>query len=191
MVALVAWSQLVYLGLLAVCVVIDPAPVTHRDEGGISNFGIHAPTVLAYTGAFAGAAVLLAMAAGAAPATALAARFATWCRVLALALGCVLVSTYGYKHGATLHALHIAVSVAATVVEVALGVWVVAVARDGVAAAALVVLLAAAALGAVTLAGGAHVLFVAQAVGAVAFAVVLVRGAVVVVSGDGVDAARG
>jgi len=40
----------------------------------------------------------------------------------------------------------------------------------------------------ITLAGGAHLLFVAQAVGAVAFAVVLVRGAAAVARASRVEA---
>ena len=189
MVACVRWSQLVYLGLLAVCLAIDPGVATHRDEGGLSNFGIHVATVVPYTGAFAGAAILLLAGARAAPVGPAANGFARWCRVLAVALLCVLASTYAYKRDVALHDLHIAVSVAASALEVALGAWLVGTtARDATTTGALVLLAAAALLGVITLAGGAHLLFVAQAVGAVAFAVVLVRGAAAVARAGRVEA---
>jgi hypothetical protein len=176
-VALVASSQAAYLGGLALCLALDPGVVTHGDEGGISNFGVHAATVAPYTAAFLAAAALLAAAAAVAPPHPRARRLALALRALALSLVCVLASTYAYRHAPWLRDLHVAVAIAASVVEIAVAAWLVAVCRDAVSALSAGAFLACAALEAVTLAGALHVLFAAQAGAAVAFAVLLVHGA--------------
>ena len=182
LVTLVLASQATFLGMLGLCVAISPAMVSHRDEGGISNFGVHAATVVPYSAAFLGSAVLLVAAGTRTPTRdATERRFRAALRTLAVLLVAVLVSTYGYKRSATLHGVHIAVAVLATVVEMLLGVWlVVALERDGVSVVACAAQLAGFALAACALLTSLHLLFVAQLVTSAAFAVLLVRGAAAV-----------
>jgi hypothetical protein len=154
------------------------------NEGGISNFGVHAVTVVPYTVAFLGAAGLLAAAArGVGARTPTLRRLAGALRVLAAALVVVLASTYGYKATAWLHDAHVAVAVAATVAEAAIATWLVAAVSRGPAdRGALAVQLGAVLLAGCSLAGWVHVLLAAQLTDAVAFAVVVVRGAAAAVA---------
>ena len=169
-----ASSQLVFVGMLVVATALDPAVATHRDEGGVSNFGVHAATVVPYALGFAGAAVLLWLAAAAlAPSSR---GLAVGLRWLAAALVAVLGSTFAYQHGPALHGLHVAVATAASVYETAFGIWLAAcVARDALGLAACAVQVAAAAVALGALLSLEHRLFAAQLVGAAAFAVLVVH----------------
>jgi hypothetical protein len=160
-----------------VCIAIRPRYLVSANEGGISNFGIHAVTVVPFTAAFvAAAALLFAAARTSAPRSGLDRRFGTALRALSAVLVVVLVSTYDYKAAVWLHDLHVDVAIAATLYESALAVGVVAaVTRDSADLAALGVQLAGLALAACSLAGWLHVLLVAQLVGSAGFAVLVIR----------------
>jgi hypothetical protein len=178
-VRLVALGQATYLAGLGVCLAIRPGYLTSADEGGISNFGVHAVTVVPFTFAFLGAAALLAIAARATvPSNDLERRFAAALWALAAILVVVLASTYGYQRAAWLRALHIDLAIAGTVVQALLACWLVARVRHGVPDfAALVAMTAALALAGCSLAGVVHVLLATQLAGALAFGVLLVRAA--------------
>jgi hypothetical protein len=185
-VRLVALSQVTYLGGLALCVAIRPAYLASADEGGISNFGVHAVTVVPFTAAFLGATALLAAAARAmVPSSALERRFAAALWALAAILVVVLASTYGYQRAAWLHALHIDVAIVGTVLQALIACWLVARLRHGVAdVVALVALAAALALAGCSLEGVVHVLLATQLAGALAFGVLLIRAAAGLAHGD-------
>ncbi len=169
-------SQVTFLGGLAVCIALQPRYLTSSDEGGISNFGVRATTVVPFTLAFLVSSALLWDAARRLDSTTTPARRAR-AGLTAVALGSVAVlgSTYPYRHGAVLRDVHVVIAVVAVLAEIALGTWVSLRVRPSVATrASLAVLLAATVLAVLTLPGVVHVLFVAQLVQAVAFAALLV-----------------
>jgi hypothetical protein len=175
-VLLVGASQVVFLSLLLVATAIDPSVATHRDEGGISNFGVHLATGVPFTVGFLGAAALLWAGAGALREAAGTRGLRVGLHWLAVALVAVLATTYGYRHGPVPHGLHVVVATAATAYETGLGVWLAAVVvRDAIGIAACAVQLAGAALALGALLGLEHLLYVAQLVSSAAFAVLLVH----------------
>jgi hypothetical protein len=173
---LVVMSQAAFFGLLFVCICLHPGYLFSRNEGGISNFGVHAATVAPFTGAFVAAACFLAAASRVAPREVPGARrLATVLAVFAGILVCVLATTYPYQHGLALRDLHFFTGAAAICFEVAVAGWLLATfdrgARELTAAAAA---LAGFALALLTVVGLVHALFVAQLVTSVAFGVLLV-----------------
>jgi hypothetical protein len=174
-----------YVGGLAVCLAIRPGYLVSADEGGISNFGVHAVTGVPFTCGFLGAAGLLVAAARAmAPTGELERRMRAALLALAGILVVVLATTYGYKSSAWLHDLHVDVAIAATFAEAGIAVWLVARVRHGAAeVAALIALVAALVLAGCSLAGVVHVLLATQLAGAVAFGVLLTRAADALASG--------
>ncbi|MGH9020467.1 MAG: hypothetical protein ACRDV0_05550 [Acidimicrobiales bacterium] len=158
---------------LAACVVVHPSYVLGRDEGGVSNYGVHPLTGVIYTLAFALDAGLLTLAARATPRTHRAVR--TVLGVDAALVVATLASTYPYQHGEPWHDLHVVVGAALLCFQLAASLWLVrgigATTRGAVVAQAIGV-----ALGALAIAGVARTLFVGQAVATVAFAGVLVAG---------------
>ncbi len=178
-VRLVAGSQVIYVTGLAVCLAIRPRYLVSANEGGVSNFGVHAVTVVPYSvGFLVSAGLLVAAARAAVPRGAREARFAASLRALAWILVVVLASTYDYQATAWLRDLHLAIAIAASVVQGLIALWVVARVRRGAGdVVALAALLAALVLAGCALAGWLHVLLAAQLVGTVAFGVLLVRAA--------------
>ncbi|HUD69376.1 MAG TPA: hypothetical protein VMQ40_03970 [Acidimicrobiales bacterium] len=178
-VRLVAASQVAYVAGLVVCLAIRPRYLVSANEGGISNFGVHAVTVVPYSvGFLVSAGLLVAAARATAPQGAREARFAAILQVLAWILVVVLVSTYDYQAAAWLRDLHLAIAIAATVIQGLIALWIVArVCRVAVDLVALAALCAALALAGCALAGWLHVLLAAQLAGTVAFGVLLVRAA--------------
>ena len=172
-------SQVVLFAFLGVCLAIEPTYLVRRDEGGLSNFGVHVATVVPYTLAFALCAVFVGRAAACVIVVDRTTRvFRTVLLVLCGLLVAVLVSTYAYKTGPLLHGVHVAVGVVTLCFESAVSIWiVVALARDPVSRAALAAQLAGLALAALTVLGVLHVLFAAQLLASLAFGVLLVRGA--------------
>jgi hypothetical protein len=173
----VAMSQAAFFGLLLVCIGLHPGYLFARNEGGISNFGVHALTVAPFSGAFLACAVLLVAASRATPRTTPEARrFAGGLGSFAGILVVVLVTTYPYQHGVALRDLHFATGAAAICFEAGASAWLVVSLRRGrldLAAGALE--LVGVALAACTVAGVLHVLFVSQLVTSAAFGVLLVR----------------
>lgn len=160
----IAQSQWCLGSMLAVCLAISPHYLVARNEGGMSNFGVHAATVVPFTLAFGGCAVLVSMSASSVPrGSAADSRFAAALRALGLLLGLVVVSTYPYQHGIALRDIHIAVAVVVTCFETVVSAWVaVDLARGRASATLLCVQVAGFVLAALTLTGVLHVLFVSQ-----------------------------
>lgn len=175
----VAAGQLAYLAGMAVCIAIRPRYLVSSDEGGISNFGVHAVTAMPFSFAFVLAAgCLLAAGATALPRTAVERWLVAGLWALSGLLVVVLASTYGYQHGPVAHGLHVYVSIAATAFESALAVFcVVAVRHELADGAALVAQLAGLVLAALAFSGTLHVLLVGQLLGSAGFAVLAVRAA--------------
>ncbi len=177
---LVVWSQLSFFAFLGVCIGLMPRYLLSSDQGGISNYGIHAATVVPYTLALLVSGVLLLVAARTAPAAPRSARVlrAGMCAVGVLSV-LVLASTYAYKVNTALHTAHVAVASVAVVVEIVLGAWIAATIRrrPRVTALACCALVAGGALAALTLASVLHLLFVSQLLTSASFAVLLIAAA--------------
>lgn len=159
-----------FCALVAVCVAVDPRYATGHDEGGISNYGVHAATVVPYTAAF----VLVAAGLWASAARSPTRGRAMGMRAGAIALALTLLTTYPYQHGVWLRDLHVAVGggcVAVLTAGVLGAVW--SGSRSAVELAAAAVEVTGAVLALVTIAGAAHLLFVAQALVALGAAVLV------------------
>jgi hypothetical protein len=158
---LVAAGQVAFVVLLGVCVARRPGLVAARNEGGVSNYGIHRMTVVPYSLAFASAAATLALAARRLASGAVGLR-----RVLTVQAALLLataVTTYGYHHGVALKDVHFVVGAALLVFEGASGWWLWRASSRGVGATGSLVVLGAG-LVACVLASVAlwHVLFAGQ-----------------------------
>lgn len=160
----VAWGQAVFFAGLLVCVAIDPHLVLKRREVGISNFGVHWSTVVPYSVAFAGATAGLARAARLVRRP-YAAAFAASAACFAAAL----VTTYPYHLDVALKDLHDAAGIATLAVTFALGL--VALGRAPVLAPVVAAHVVGMVVGALTLVGTWHLLFLAQVLTSAAFSV--------------------
>jgi len=98
-------SQVCFVALLGVCVALKPGLVIKRDEGGVSNYGVHWETVIPYTLAYALDAGLLVRAARLLDSTASAGLRRVFL-ALSLLLVLTLVSTFDYTSVAALHHVH-------------------------------------------------------------------------------------
>jgi hypothetical protein len=172
-------SQVAFFGLLLVCIALHPGYLFSHDEGGISNYGVHAETVAPYTGALGLAAMLVVAAARSVRAPdPVARRFAGGLVSFGVLLALVLASTYPYQHGVALRDVHFAVGTAAICFEAVAACWLVAKVRaEPPDVAACAVELAGVVLAACTVAGVVHLLFASQLVTSGAFGVLLVRSA--------------
>ena len=176
-VVLVACGQFSLLIFLMVCVALHPGFVLKANEGGLSNYGIHQKTFVAYTLAL-GAPALLSL---------LAARSITdgesvtrHFRLLLVSYGWIvlltLLSTYPYSLTTTLRDLHIAFGSVLIVFETLASVWMYR--RLGNTRWNLQLLgvqLLGFVLAVLTIFGLLHVLFVTQLLTCGAFAILLVR----------------
>ncbi len=160
----VAGGQSVFVGGLLLCVALDPHLVLKASEVGVSNFGVHATTVVPYSAAFVGSVIGLARAS-------LHVRrpYAGAFVACALCYGAALVTTYPYHLDAGLTELHDATGIVTMVASFGLGAL--ALARERRLAPVVALHLAGLAVGAMTLVGAWHLLFLAQVSTSVAFSV--------------------
>lgn len=169
----VAIGQVAFAAFIAVCVALHPGFVLKANEGGISNYGVHAKTWLPYTLAlgsasffsFRGARSVLVH-------DGRSKRMRLALNAYGTLMALTLVTTYPYRLDIVLKDLHDGVGAVVFVFElVTAAVMVRALGRRrGV----FVVQVAGFVVGAVTFMGGAHLLFLAQVVSGVAYAVILV-----------------
>lgn len=115
---LLALSQLALGGFLLVCMVITPKFLLESNEGGVSNYGVHADTVVPYTLAFSLCSLFLWRSGRAIPPTI---RFYRAVRrsfaVMAWLFLLVLVSTYPYKLSPVLDKVHVASAIVLAIAE--------------------------------------------------------------------------
>jgi hypothetical protein len=172
-------SQVAFFFFLGVCMAIEPAYLLSRNEGGLSNFGIHASSVVPYTLAFLTSAWFVSRAASVVDVIDDATqRFRSVLLTLSGLLVLVLASTYGYKTSELLHTVHIGVGVVMLCFESIASIWLaLTFARDSVSLCALAAQLFGFVLAALTFFGVLHVLFIAQLATSLAFGVLLIRSA--------------
>ena len=169
----VALGQISFAAFIAICVALHPGLVLKSNEGGLSNYGVHAKTVVPYT-------LALALAAGFSLRAARTIHQSTSGRFLDRLLNTygvltllTLVTTYGYTLNKPLRDLHVGVGVVITVFEFAASLWMYREIKSlhFFFAAGLVGF----ALAIVTFFGALHVLFLTQLLIGGAFALLLIR----------------
>jgi hypothetical protein len=170
----VAWSQIGFAFFLAVCVALHPGVVFKVNEGGMSNYGVHAQTAVPYTLALVSAAGLTSWAARLFRVTTSTARqFRTLLHTYSWLILLALVTTYGYTLNATLKDVHVAVGVATILFESVASLWLYRTVRS--LRAVLIVQLLGLMLAALTFFGALHLLFLSQILTGGAFALLLVH----------------
>jgi hypothetical protein len=171
---LVTTGQVTFALFIAFCVALSPHYVLGRNEGGISNFGVHAKTVVPYSIALLTPALLSFG----------ASRLGVRANPRRRQLRCVLVNysalllltlltTYTYKINTALKDIHVGVGAIITVFEMGASLWMYRELRAMVAV--LLVEFVGFVLATLTIFGALHLLFVTQMMVGVAFAVFLIQ----------------
>jgi hypothetical protein len=170
----VALGQISFLLFIAVCVALHPGFVLKANEGGMSNYGVHAKTVLPYTLALGLAGGLSLRATRTLHQSSIRLRHV---RRLLNTYGALilltLVTTYGYTLNTALKDLHIGVGILITVFEFVASLWIYRQLRS--LRLVLVVAISGFALAVLTFFGALHVLFLTQLLFGGSFALLLVR----------------
>ena len=173
-----ALSQISLFSCLAICTIITPGLLFERNEGGVSNFGVHRATVVPYTLAFLLCGLFVLRAARDLPRTTKSfshLRYGLY--ALAAVLFINLTTTYPYKSSQTLNNLHVTAAIIAFWVEMAMGVWLaLALYRDRLSILLLALQAAGFFAAFLTFIGAVHLLFITQIVTALAFGGLLVHG---------------
>jgi hypothetical protein len=168
-----ATGQVGFAAFITVCVLLHPGFVLKANEGGISNYGVHAKTFVPYSlglitasgFSYRAASMRLGSSASTRP-------FRLLLRTYSVFLLVTLLTTYGYTLNTPLKELHIVVGVATIVFETAASVWMYRVTQNN--RLAMLIELVGFILAALTFFGAVHLLFASQLVTGGAFAVLLV-----------------
>jgi len=162
---------------LVICLVLIPGFLFAKNEGGISNYGIHLKTAIPYSLGFLVAATYLIKAALA------TGNKLSWQRHLRQLLICyatlltlVLVTTYGYKTNVFLKNLHITVTITIACFELIAAGWLnFAFLRDKLNVGLLSMQFIGFILGTATFLGHLHLLFTSQLITIITFGIILIR----------------
>jgi hypothetical protein len=169
------WNLIVFV-LLSIS--LHPGFVLKRDEGGFSNYGIHAKTVIPYSLTYLGCVFFTLLAVKCLPEIGHDTKvLTTLLRSYALICFLLLVSTYGYSLNSPLKDIHGAIGLIAMAFDPAASVWLfLRTNKSGWDRAWLGIEAAGVVLGVIDIIDIAHVLFAAQAVVALGFGFLLARG---------------
>jgi hypothetical protein len=159
----------------ALCVALHPGLVLKRNEGGMSNYGIHIKTAVPYALAFVGAGWYSFQAAR------LLSKVSGKGRIIRLILQlfsvmvlAIMLSTFVYKIDLTLDDLHVLVNIIAGIFETAAAVWLFFVFRGRKTLTLwLGIELIGFSLGLLTVASVVHLVFVSEVATAVGFGFLL------------------
>ena len=170
-------SQACLYGLLLLCAALMPKFLLRKDEGGVSNYGIHRLTVVPYSFAFLIGGICLLCAAHMLPMTVRKRKELAWSmRCIGVLLLCVLASTYPYKVNATLDDIHSVTAITLFISEFLIGIWLTfRLVKDTTSRILFSIQALGLILSLVTIFGILHILFITQAVSGIAFGVLLVR----------------
>ncbi len=181
-VALVGLGQLCFVVFIGVCVALHPGFVLKRNEGGISNYGPHLKTAVAYSIALLGLAELSRRAGASLGGGSAARRLRHVLYFYFVIVLIMLVTSYVYTLDSALRDVHFAFGTLLIVFEVVSSWWMLRLTRrlwwDGVFWA---IQLVGSILCLVTIAGALHVLFVGEMVTWAGFAGLLIDSTDVVV----------
>lgn len=174
---LVVLSQVSFLIFIGICAAILPHFLFERNEGGMSNFGVHAATVVFYTMAFTLPASSLLYASHALPQTNTYRALRNILLTTAYSLVAVLVTTYPYQRSDLYGNLHIAANIWLFCFEMLAGGYIALIFyRKLVSILLLALQLLAFVLLVLTFIGTIHLLFVAQLLTFISFSSLLVVG---------------
>jgi hypothetical protein len=170
-------SQYSLFGFLLICFALKPHFLLEPNEGGVSNYGLYAATVIPYTLALGLCGLLVLGSIRFMPKS--VEHYLSIRRCLAL-LGSLLIlelfSTYPYKINGTFTAIHIYVGVVLFVAEIIIGSWfALRLAKNTASMLLLAAQLGGFALAGLTFFGALHILFIAQLIASLAFGTLLVR----------------
>ncbi len=170
-------SQICLYGFLTVCTLLLPHFLFERNEGGVSNFGVHAVTAIPYSLAFGLGGIYMLRAAAALPSDT---RSKNTLRYVLTALGVlmllVLATTYPYKVNSLFDNFHIAVSELYFFAEFTAGIWFAAyLSRNTINFLLMGLQIIGLLLALFTLLGLLHILFLSQIMAGGAFAILMVR----------------
>jgi hypothetical protein len=169
----VALGQLCFALFITICVALHPGFVLKSNEGGLSNYGVHAKTVVPYTLALALAAGFSLRAARIARQSNRSQRLERLLTTYATLVLLTLVTTYSYTVNTPLRDLHVGIGVVITVFEFAASLWMYREIKSlGVIVAVEILGFA---LAIATFVGALHVLFLTQLLIGGSFAFLLVR----------------
>lgn len=171
------YAQLALFAGLAICLILLPHFLFESNEGGISNFGTYARTIVPFTLGFGVCGSLTIWAAAILPRSTPSYRdVRSALQILGLLYFFVLCSTYLYKVNHTLDTLHVYASVALVIWNMVFGTWLALfVVRDRINVALLCIQYVAFTLAVLTYIGTLHTLFIAECGLSAAFGVLLVR----------------
>jgi hypothetical protein len=170
-------GEVAFLLLTCVCIALHPGFVLKRDEGGLSNYGVHIKTAIPYTLSLALLVVYNLRAASLDADDDQRSRrlrflLRSYCSVLLL----VLFSTYGYSLNSLLKNVHFAIGTLLVVVVTAGSLWLYRLwPPSPFVRICLLVQLTGDALNLFTAFGGLHVLFAAEMLSNIGFAAILIR----------------
>jgi hypothetical protein len=170
----VALGQWGFAGGVAIAVALHPGFVLKANEGGISDYGVHLKTAIPYDLALVSAALGAYLAATHARDSAnLLPGLRTVLLAYATLVAVTLVSTFGYTLDRPQRDLHVGVGIIFTVFELVASLWMYGERRSNLPL--VFVQLAGLVLGALTIVGLIHLLFVSEIVAGGSFAIVLSR----------------
>jgi hypothetical protein len=180
-------SQLCILVALTICLILMPHFLFAKNEGGVSNYGIHLKTVVPYSLGFLIAAFYVIRAAGAIETKSPKLR-----RLRELLLGysvillLVLITTYSYKVNLYLKDTHIGVTILTFWFEFLGAFWLCKVfLRDKLNIGFLAFQFIGLIMGSLTFLGFFHLLFTAQLITILSFGIIMVRSASIIPNDNG------
>jgi len=147
------------------------------NEGGVSNYGVHARTVIPYTLAFGLCGVLTLLAAKALPHETPNRRALQWILSLAGSLYIlVLISTYTYQVNNVFDTIHVYAGIGLFLLEAVAAIWLARSSiRDALQVVSLAVQIVGCILSVLTYFGYLHVLFIAEMLTNIGFGALLVH----------------
>jgi hypothetical protein len=170
-------SQLVLLIFLIVCTALLPGFLFSHNEGGMSNYGVHAKTIVPYTLGFLLCSICIGQAARLLPHTTKVLRifrrdlYAAACLFLF-----VLITTYPYQINTLFGDLHLAATIAIFWFQTGLAVWMTfIVLKDKLSLSIFALELVGFSLAFLTFLTIVHLLFVSQIITGATFGILLVR----------------
>lgn len=168
----VLWSQLALLITLIICVVIRPAIVFSKNQGGLSNYGTEMPTLL-----FFSAGLWICIGLLVTVLYRLKNHSLSWVLLsLILGYGLLTISTYPYKINELFENIHILVGFFVALLQLVLATFIAIRLRfDGVARVALCIMILGVVVGILTAIQTINQLFTAQFISAIGFGIIFIH----------------
>lgn len=173
---LILYAQLSLLCALLVCVLLIPHFLFEVDEGGVSNYGTYAKTIIPYSLGLGICGVLTTFAARSVSTKVSHKLLKPTLHVLSVLYLLELLSTYFYKRSGALNSIHVYISMTGAVYCTVLSTWLtISVARNKLNGLLLGVQYAGFLAAGLTYFEHWNIIFVVEAVTAVTFGAILVR----------------